>query len=1013
MNFSEVLTKELRIWALLNLLLLAFLGGGAQSSAQTTRPADVLETPITFSIEGGSLRGVIMQVAQLAGIKAIFEDELLDIGGVRFSGINVPLRSVLDSLLGTREITYTISRANELIISKSPQAAEKRGSLEGTVQSTTGEPLVGATVMIKGTRLGTASDSKGTFVLRDLKPGSYAVEVSFIGYTSEIRPGVLDGGKSTELNFTLTSALYYIGGIEVVADQNVLPRDPETKNEIRSGQIEHLQASSLRDVLQLVPGIKTTNPDLGSVQQANLRGSEVDVAGKNVGSFGTQIIVDNVPTSNNANMQINGGTASTAGSGIDLRSVPTENVESIEVIRGIPSARYGDMASGLVRVTTKLGRLPNRLKFKYNPNTYEGNLSGGANLWQTGIGYNINMASSARDIRRPGDGYARIALQLSTLNDLLEENSLTLKNIFYFTRAFDEVKEDASYAARTASYDRDLNGKYTLDAKYKLDAQTTFKAIGSAAYTYQNSWRQEVVSRDNLVLSDLQTNGSKEGYFALGSYLSQYWVKGDVWNFYGNVEAEKRFFIGDIIHTISSGLNIQYDVNRGQGRVYDPLFPPPSTVNQGDRPRRYDELPGITTAGFFAEDKISGDLGIPFTLQAGFRYQMFNPQKLHVAGMFTDADFVESRQGSFFDPRISLSLNVLEDTQFRFGYGKTSKSPPMALIYPNPKYYDVVDTVAISPQDPSRNFSIISTYVYDRGNVQLKGYSQTKYEASIDQRLFGVGLSFTGFMNETRGGFSSSYIPVTFFKKSWTNWPDRNAYFIRDTVMDKITVSRNTIFTTTKGVEGTLKTRRLPVINTIIEFDAAYSYYEAGEENGVSYGGLRYDPNLGTSVYPITHQSVRYSKDLLLKYRFDILLEALHVWITLNVEQQALEIDGYKGREDSLAIGYYSMKGETVMIPEDQRANPIYGNLRNTPQPYELLAEEKPNKWLVNLRVSKEVWTGTEISFFVNNFLNDRPLYRSVRTDANTFSYERRNPPLYFGLEISSVVDTFFGGRSR
>jgi len=902
-----------------------------------------------------------------------------------------------------------------ICIAASADAQERTaryGAVEGTAATVSGEPLAGVNIMLKESRSGCVADPDGKFLLENIRPGTYTIEASCVGYKPQAKKLVVVAGRRQHLAFILESTIYYIGGIEVVADHDLMPKDPETKNEIRSGQIEHLQASSLRDVLQLIPGVKTTNPDLGGVQQANIRGSDRDVSGKNVGSFGTQVMVDNVPVSNNANMQLDGGTSSTAARGVDLRGIPSENIESVEVIRGIPSARYGDMTSGIVKVTTKVGRTPTRLKMKYNPNTYEGNFSGGTDAFGTGIGYNINVASSARDIRKPGDGYTRVALQLSTVNSFLDENALTLKNIVSATRAYDEVKEEPSYALRQASYDRDVNVRYTLDAQYQADKQTSVKAVVSASYTRQNSFKQEMVSRDNLVLSDLKQEGVTSGRFVFGSYLSQYYVKGNMWTVFANTEATKKFFLGDLFHTVSAGATAQYDVNRGEGRVYDPFFPPSASANVGDRPRSYDELPGITTVSLFAEEKMSGNIIVPFTLQAGLRYQMFNPNAVRFSGLFGSGDFVSSDQGTFLDPRVTFSATILPETQLRLGYGQTSKAPPLATIYPNFRYYDVADTVAVNPADLSKNFSILSTYIFDRSNRDLKGYTQRKYEASIDQQIGDCGVSLTGFYNQTRGGFASATVPVRVLKKSWPKWPDPTVYSVKDTLLDKIYVSRNAIATDAKGVELTFKTRRLPVINTIFEFDGSYNYYTTKEEGGLVYGGLRTDPKLGTALFPIHNAELRFSEDVLLKYRFDVLLEELRIWVTLLVEQQVMERDGYQGTDDSLAVGYYSRTSGTVMIPEAERANALYSNLRSTPQRYELLTEDRPNKWLFNLKVSKELWPGAEVSFFVNNFLNDRPLYRLLRTDPNTVSYERRNPTLFFGLEFSTVF-TAAPGKAR
>jgi hypothetical protein len=882
------------------------------------------------------------------------------------------------------------------------------GELRGSVIGSDGEILVGANVVLRGTGRGVASDRNGTFIFSNLSPGSYIVEVSYIGYTSVQEEVVVSASSITEVDLVLESAIYHIGGIEIFADVELMPADPETKTFIRSGEIEHMQASSLGDVLQLVPGVPSTNPGLVDVQQANLRGTEQDATGRRISAFGTQIMIDNVPVSNNANMQIDTAPMTTAGRGVDLRSVPAENIQSIEVVRGIPSARYGDLTDGLINVRTRIGDAPHRLRAKYNPNTYETNISGGQTVRQTGIGYNLNLASSRRDIRRPDDRYTRIALQFSTVNSFFNRDRLRLRNIFYVTRAFDEVDEDPTYALRLAYYNRDVDTRYTLDTEYRVSDVTGLSGVFSVSYTNQDSYRQEMVSRDNLVLSDLLEEGTMEGRFVFGSYLSRYWVKGDIWNLYGKIEGEHRAMTGELLHRLSAGLITRYEVNRGPGRTFDVLFPPSSSPGIGDRPRPYDTLPGNTTISAFVEDRMSGTLfALPFTLLVGLRYEVFNPERIRLDGLFAgERSFIEGRQGTFLDPRVNFSLSLNRNTQVRIGYGRTSKAPPMSMIHPNPRYFDVVDTVAFNPADRDESFAIVSTYIFERGNENLTGFTQTKYEASVDQRVWDLGFSLTGFINQTRDGFITTTEPVTMVQRSWPDWPNRSTSTVKDTLMERIFVSDNGFWSDSKGAELTVRTRRLPVISTQMEISAAYREYRSGEEGGVVFGGRRFDPLIGTNLFPIHNAEDRFVEELLIKYRFDIHSRALGMWFTLHLEQQAIERDGYRGRTDSLAIGYYTESGRTVWIPDDRRADEQYRNLRRTRADYLLLDERRPGKWLVNLRVSKELWTGAEVSFFVNNFFNNRPLYRRARTDSSTLSYERRNPPIYFGLEVSSVLDT-------
>ena len=138
----------------------------------------------------------------------------------------------------------------------------------------------------------------------------------------------------------LKSTTFEIGGIEVTAEKEFLPLTPETKSIIKSGETEHIQASSLNDIVKLIPGIESTNPTLNYVEKASIRKGD---------PIGTSLIINGVPVTNNANLQVGIG-YSTANSGIDLRSIPAENIEEIEVIRGIASARYNYFTDGIIIV---------------------------------------------------------------------------------------------------------------------------------------------------------------------------------------------------------------------------------------------------------------------------------------------------------------------------------------------------------------------------------------------------------------------------------------------------------------------------------------------------------------------------------------------------------------------------------------------------------------------------------------------------------------------------------------
>jgi len=871
------------------------------------------------------------------------------------------------------------------------QAQSETALFTGKVTDDSGNPLISASVVLKENNNGASTDKNGVFKIQN-KPGTYTVEVSFLGFEKSVDKIVLTGGKTLSKNYKLLSTSFEIGGIQVTANIQFIPITPETKTTVTSAEIEHMQASSLNDVLKFAPGVETTNPSLNSAEKASIRGGD---------ALGTQIVMDGVPVSNNANMLYNIGRAD-GNSGIDLRSIPAENIKEVEIIRGVPSAKYGDLADGVLIVKTKAMADPFRAKYKYNPNINEFNFSGGFNLGSWVLNGNLNIATNDRDKRVTGDGYTRIAAQMTAQ---YETEEYGLKNILYVTRALDEAKEKPEDAVKNSWYNRDLNLKYTGNFSYRFSSFSSIDADISASYTKQDSYEQEMVSRDNTVISGRLDEGTQVGKIVFGSYLGKKWSKGDMWNLYSNVSYNFRFFTDEYLHSWTTGVNWRDDFNKGEGVTFDPLYPPSVTASGTARLRTYDELPAYNILSLFAEDKITGNLFKPFTFQFGARYEVYRPKSLNLKGLFGSGDLIESYNGSFFNPRANFSYNLFEKTQIRLSAGVTSKSPPMGMLFAQKKYYDIIDTVSvINPAYPDSNFALISTYIRNVGNEYLKGYKQRKYEMSIDQQVGTVGFTLTGFINNSENMFQSDALPAVFYKKSFYNYPDMNTYSIKDTVLDGIAQFRNNGWTKIKGLEFTLRTEKIPVINTIFKFDASYTYDENGTEGGFYFGGARTSSKLGMKVIPRYNAYVSFHKNLLFNYKFEIQAKSLGLWLTVHIQQKLIDIDGRSGYDDTLATGYYTQKGEMVNIPENERGFEKYSDLRRKIDDLELNDVDKPNRFLFNVKVSKSLWPGGAVSFYVNNFFNHRPLFSSQRNDPTNPVYERLNPEIFYGIEFGTSL---------
>ncbi|MFH1851326.1 MAG: TonB-dependent receptor [Candidatus Neomarinimicrobiota bacterium] len=880
------------------------------------------------------------------------------------------------------------------------------GLFRGQVVDNDGHPLRDANVVLKEILVGAATDRDGTFIIA-ADPGRYTLQITYIGYKTITDTIGIRFGRTVVRNFKLDLEYFEIGGIVVYAERELLPSEAETKTRISAGEIEHIQASSLSDVLRLVPGQRFENPGLQEMKQFSVRTGTTDSDMERNAFLGTQVVLDGVPLSNNANMQIDtkANTAdiqrTTENSGIDLRQIPADNIAEVEVIRGIPSARYGDLTAGIVEVKTQSKEIPHRLKYKYNLQNQELNFNGGFSLLKSLLNYNFNVASSVRDVRIPDYGYTRLAGQLGLTSYLLN-NRLTASNKLYYTRTIDEQGLRDNDLTQTVRYNRDYVLRYTHTSDFLLTPSHKLKFVYSLNSNNQNSYRKQLVSVDHTYVTDLLVPGTQEGKY-IQNYISQLWVKGAARNNYLNLEYNGEFGPEWLQQTFFTGITWRRESNNGPGRIFDPLAPPTISSIQRDRPRPYDDLPALDIVSIYSEDKLNGKLWKKFTLSAGLRYEAYQPERLFSGGNFIVAD-----HGAFLNPRFNLLVYAAKNTQIRMGYGVTSKAPPLSMLYPNDIYYDLDDINLYTGVD-STSLVVVSTYVYSRRNPDLKGYQQIKRELSIDQKILNVGLTLTGYSSTTFGGFAATGIePIIQYKYDYPAWPDTTGTIVTDTVFSTYSIMENSLTTSSSGVELSLQTKPFLPVKLRMRLEAAYNFTNSWG-NAYDYATtFRYDPNLQQSVKPFWNPVTRWVENLLLNYRLEFTVKELGAWVTLEAQQVVFEHDKYIGLSDSLAAGYISEMGEIVHINSEERGDSVYADLSRIYDDWWYRMENQQNIWVFNLRVSKALFRGSEISFFVNNIFNDRPLYSKVRVAEGVTSYSRLNPDLYFGIEFSSKLDQLF-----
>jgi hypothetical protein len=852
-----------------------------------------------------------------------------------------------------------------------------KGTLFGRVLDENNQPLIGANIVLLKTNFGVSTDTYGKFFLNNVPVGKYTLKVSYIGYKPKLVKLVVKAGKKIRLKFKLFPKTFNIGGITVSAKSDLIPRDVETKTEISGAEVEHYQATNIGDVLDLVPGVsQTANPGLNKTNQVAIRGDE----GDNLSAFGTKVIVDGMPESNNANLQFEALTGAkfgmgTVGRGVDLRTIPADNVKSITVITGLPSVRYGDFTNGIIEVRTKIGAKPNRLKIKHNPSTSEANFGGGIAFGnnKNSISYNLNVARSQRDLRLIGDEYTRYTGQL-VLSQLLWDGKLE-SNIKLSGQGIYDEENPMNDLKQTKNYNRGFS--VALNTWGKLSLANMVSNFDYTAYLklHRINSKKSRLRSEYLITPEHDT---------VAAYIGTLENIGREWTAGGSLDWKYVFFTGDYIHKILIGGDLQYDANTGEGIKVDSVYNYYGSES-GKRSYSYEDIPGQSLLSLYAEDKITGNLFVDFSLMFGFRYEMYRPYSINIGGLFGKGDFVKSHQGSFFNPRLSMIFYLNQSSQIRMSAGRTSKSPPMSMIYP-PE--DVMKWR--SPAD-----SLVHYFRLNRQVPGLKGYQNNQYEISFDKKFFrriGVTLSF--YYRERVN--QPSNVQVPYFTEANVNGENRVYY------VDYYYKSQNIGKSFSKGVEFKLRTAKIKPLNMSFTVAASYGYVN---NPGAGYS---YDVYPDTSIgqYPNYHvpgvsvdtligwrypKSGKWSDKIQINYYAKYTNKTLGMWITLRAEQLFRERYQYY---DLQPVDYDKLSEQSRIIRD-----------------YNESIISRPNKWLFNFVISKSLFPGSEISFYVNNFLDDPALYRYYNVSSQSTIETSRNPNIFYGMEFSMLLDKFWRNK--
>jgi len=863
----------------------------------------------------------------------------------------------------------------------------------GRVVDTTGQGLPFATVRVPELDLHLATSANGTFKLTIPQTfRSLEITASYIGKQSgsfTLLP------QTTFINLVLRERSLSLDDVQVSAIRN----KTTTPSSIvfNRDAIEQIQAFSLADVLNNLPGKTTTASQLQSPTTLTLRDNTTGAFSMN-NSLGAAIIMDGLRISNDANMQSrslsirgmgssaisnrNEGVFDVPFTGLDLRDIATDNIESIEVITGVAPAQYGELTSGAVIINRQAGKSKFQFNARLNAGSTEFSLSKGLSLGSRlgALNVSVSYLNSNKDPRDKVKSFNRVSSGLMWTTNFGDKLKNTL-SVDYNTR-LDNVKQDPDDDQRLKTYARSRSFSLSNRAALQLKGVLFNKINMNVGYSkgYQDTYNQWLLNGPPKGLANKDTTGVYEGIFLPGAYLAEERIIGEPINVNGTVNTSAQFQIGRLHNNLSFGADLSYSDNVGKGIVTDPERPRWIDVNnQNTRPVNYEELlPAMVNTGIYLQDNINGRVGAHnFTAGIGLRYNNQNGS-------------------SSLQPRMNLNVQLSQKLDWSISYGISSKSPTLAHRYPAPAWLDIA-ILNLYTGFADRSLFLVYTKKIEPDNSNLKPARSTQLETGLRYKDRFFNTSIFLYAKKDRNGFNSysKFEPITIPNYGYTYTPGQPISYYP--TGDSSVYSASSLYIITNGLqsdnygaEWMLQTRKIKAIQTSFAASTAFNYstYQAGGDLRTIKADQTFIDAGGKAWYGVYRPEVGNRWSLVSKINSDTHIPKLGFIITLSADVFWNNVQRIK-TESNEPIGYLDQNLKYYAITKFDPASTEHGYLKigdfkqtNNVQPFTYAN--------LNMRIAKELKDQIRISLNLYNVFNIKPEHY----DAATQTYVVYNNPV-------------------
>lgn len=890
--------------------------------------------------------------------------------------------------------------------------AQQIVSVNGLVRDEqTKEALAFATIQLiaeNNITYGAITDAKGHYQFSNLAPGTYTIVISYLGY-DQVKKEIRLSKKQT-LTTYLHASSTSLDEVVVTASES---KGLTSASKIDRTAMAHLQPSSFTDLLELLPGGKSVDPDMGSANLIRIR--EAGSTNEGIASQGVSFHVDGISLQTDANLQYVPGSTSigaekeSVSKGMDMRTISTDNIESVEIVRGMPSVEYGNLTGGIVLIKRKSTQTPFSARFKTDQ--YSKLFSAGKGVGLKGgkdiLNLDLSYLDSRIDPRDSRENYKRITGSTRWhATRAWGENSMKWNINADYTGSFDNIKRDKDITAREdryrSSYDKwSIGGEWLIKfSPETFTRQLRARASFSQEFNKIEETKSIFLDRPTAVTLNRE-QGESDGLFLSDNYIANMVIDGKPQ--YANVNLSGEFGARwlNVQHTIKAGVDWSSSKNRGEGQVYD--LTRPLNTSFGLRPRTYKEIPALEKASFYLEENMSLPLGEhQLNVVAGVRgFSLLHlDEKYRMKGKL------------YVDPRFNLQwrLPALGSNNdwfltFSASLGWLSMSPGMAQLYPDMKYADIAQLNYYN-NDPNYRRINFMTHKWDQTNYELTPARNRKWEVRFDLSHSGNNLSVTYFRERMNNAFRNiSYYRILPYKK-YDNTSIDGSELTAPPALEDFTYTDDALINVyskvgngtrmrKEGVEFTFSSKRIQLLKTRITINGAWlktlysnampTYQSAsillnGEQ--LKYIGL-YDWEDGT-------EKQLFNTNFML----DTYLQRLGM--TISASAQCTWMTSTRNLwNNGLPVSYIGKDG--VVHPftqEDEKDAQLQHLVNEYPDSY-FNRNTIPFEMQVNLKATKKIGRYVHLALFVNRLLSVSPdYYRNEQLIRRSYSP-------YFGMEMN------------